>query len=292
MMSSLTAITVIETFMLPDTLGTSKLQIPDEEAIDTLIRQVAREEILSRYQSLQDHEVSGKRSGEIVTEADLQSERRLSQGLIELLPGSTVIGEEAYEANPGIISRFEQQAPVWVLDPLDGTRNYSEGRPCFCVIVALVAKQVTQAGWIFDPLKNIMYSTRRGEGAKREYEPLQTQPAKNLEDMVGSVSKTRRAKIDAQYGTTGTNRPNELVRYRCIGMEYVDMVLGTLDFAEYGNLKPWDHAAGLLLLKESGGHAAHVASKREYVPGPVERSRLIATRTEQNWPDIERLLSD
>ena len=110
--------------------------------------------------------------------------------------------------------------------------------------------------------------------------------------MVGSVGKIRREKIDARYGATGTGRPADLVRYRCIGMEYVDMVLGTLDFAEYGNLKPWDHTAGLLLLKEAGGHAAYVASKQEYVPGPIERSRLIATRTVQNWPDIERLLSD
>ena len=203
-----------------------------------------------------------------------------------------MIGEEAYEADPEIISRFEEAAPVWVLDPLDGTRNFSEGRPCFCVIVALVVQQVTQAGWIFDPLKNIMYYARRGEGVQVDTEALQAQPSKNLEDMVGSVGKTRRAKIDARYGTAGTDRPADLVRYRCIGMEYVDMVLGTLDFAEYGNLKPWDHAAGLLLLKEAGGHAAYVASKREYVPGPIERSRLIATRTAQNWPNIERLLSD
>ena len=292
MISSPTAITVIEIFMPPDTSGSSNLLIPDAKTIDTLIREVAREEILSRYQSLQDHEVSGKQSGEIVTEADIQSERRLTRDLTALLPGSTVIGEEAYEAAPEIISRFEEAAPVWVLDPLDGTRNFSEGRACFCVIVALVAQQVTQAGWIYDPLKNIMYSARRGEGVQRDTEPLQAQPSKNLEKMVGSVGKTRREKIDARYGVAGTGRPADFVRYRCIGMEYVDMLLGTLDFAEYGNLKPWDHAAGLLLLKEAGGHAAYVASRQEYVPGPIERSQLIATRTAQSWSDIEHLLSD
>ena len=137
-----------------------------------------------------------------------------------------------------------------------------------------------------------MYSAIRGEGVKRDAEHLHVQSSKTLENMVGSVSKARREKINARYGAAGANRPADLVRYRCVGMEYVDMVLGTLDFAEYGNLKPWDHTAGLLVLKEAGGHAAYVESKREYVPGPIERSRLIASRTEQNWPEIERLLSE
>ena len=278
--------------MPPNTKSSFNPLIPDVEAVDALISQVAQEEILSRFQSLQEHEITDKRSGEIVTEADIQSERRLARDLTALLPGSSVIGEEAYEVDPEIISRFEDAAPVWVLDPLDGTRNFSEGRACFCVIVALVVQQVTQAGWIYDPLKNVMYSARRGEGVRRDSEPLRAQPPKNLRDMVGSVGKSRRDKIDARYGAVGTGRPADLVRYRCIGMEYVDMVLGTLDFAEYGNLKPWDHTAGVLLLKEAGGHAAFVASKQEYVPGPIECAQLIASRTAQNWPEVERLLSD
>ena len=58
---------------------------------------------------------------------------------------------------------FKEPAPVWVLDPLDGTRNFAEGRPCFCVIVALVDQQITQAGWIFDPEKHYVFCpTGRG----------------------------------------------------------------------------------------------------------------------------------
>ena len=198
--SLLRAITAIETFMPLIRSARPNSYCRMQKAIDTLIRKVAREEILSRYQSLQDHEISGKQSGEIVTEADLHSERRLSRDLTALLPGSEVIGEEAYEADPEIISRFKEEAPVWVLDPLDGTRNYSEGRPCFCVIVALVDQQITQAGWIFD-LKNIMYSARRERA-------LSGTRARNLSrqkisNMVGSVGKMRREKIDIQHGPAG-----------------------------------------------------------------------------------------
>ena len=277
--------------MPPDTISKPKLQIPDSDSVDALIRLVAREEILSRYQSLNDHEVSDKKSGEIVTEADIQSERRLEQGLTALLPGSSVIGEEAYEANPSIIRRFEDVAPVWVLDPLDGTRNFSEGRERFCVIVALVAQHVIQASWIYNPLKDVMYSAILGGGVQQNSEKLASQPPKKLQDMVGSVSKMRRQKINARYGATDANRPAGLVRYRCIGLEYVDLVLGNLDFAEYGNLKPWDHIAGLLLLQEVGGQAAYADSKQGYIPGPIEKSRLIAVRSAQNWTDVERLLS-
>ena len=67
--------------------------MPDAEAIDAIIRKVAREEILSRYQSLQDHEISGKQSGEIVTEADQTANAGSHRDLTALLPGSAVIGE-------------------------------------------------------------------------------------------------------------------------------------------------------------------------------------------------------
>ena len=98
-----------------------------------------------------------------------------------------------------------------------------------------------------------MYSARRGEGVKRNSEALKPQPSKTLEDMVGSVGKMRREKIDAQYGPAGTNRPADFVRYRCIGMEYVDMVLGTPDFAEYVNLKTLGSYGGPSLAKRSRG---------------------------------------
>jgi len=277
--------------MPPETGDVPSLQIPDGQAVDEIIRKVAKEEILSRYQSLQDHEVSDKQSGEIVTAADIESERRLSRDFMSLLPGSTFIGEEEFAANADVMHRFGGEAPVWVLDPLDGTRNFSEGKACFCVIVALVHQQVTQAGWIYDPLNEITYFAGRGLGVYRNGDRLATLPQKRIGDMNGSVGKIRREKIAEKFGSNGPDRPAKLLRYRCIGMEYVDLVQGNLDFAEYGNLKPWDHAAGLLLLKEAGGHAAFVETGKEYVPGPIERSRLVATRSADSWQDVNDLLS-
>ena len=254
-------------------------------------RETLEEEILSRYRSLQDHEISGKKSGEIVTEADIQSERRLALELTELLSGSTVIGEEGYAKNPSIINRFEDEKPIWVLDPLDGTRNFSEGGSCFCVIVALVCQKVTQAGWIYNPLKKTMYSAQLGKGVWRNAKPIDSSPTRIFSHMSGSVGKLRHQNIVSRYGMQGPDRPAHLVRYRCIGMEYVDLVLGNLDFAEYGSLKPWDHAAGALLLHESGGLGAYVDTKQEYVPGPTQAMRFIATRTAKNWPEINQFLA-
>ena len=277
--------------MPPEVSEESKLLMPDEATVEAIIRKVAEEEILSRYQSLQDHEVGDKHSGEIVTAADIESERRLSQDLLDLFPGSTFVGEEGFASDPKVIERFDGNAPVWVLDPLDGTRNFSEGRAYFCVIVALVHRQVTQAGWIYDPLNEIMYSARVGEGVRKNTTSLAAHPPKSIGDMNGSVGRVRREKIAQQYGDDGPDRPAKLVRYRCIGMEYVDLVKGNLDFAEYGNLKPWDHAAGILLLKEAGGHGAYADTLQEYVPGPIERSRYVATRAAKSWPEINRFLS-
>ena len=123
--------------MIPNSLHS----IPNLEAVSKIIITIAKDEILSRFKHLQQNEISEKGMGEIVTAADIQSEIRLAKELTSLIPESKVIGEEEYDQNKSIIERFDGDEPVWVLDPLDGTRNFSQGKPCFCTIVAYCMKK-------------------------------------------------------------------------------------------------------------------------------------------------------
>ena len=86
-----------------------------------------------------------------MTIADKEAESALSARLLGLLPGSKVVGEEAFAYDSGILRQFFGESPVWIIDPIDGTRNFTRSSPEFGVIVALAKQNQVVAGWICDP---------------------------------------------------------------------------------------------------------------------------------------------
>jgi fructose-1,6-bisphosphatase/inositol monophosphatase family enzyme len=273
---------------LDDLLAPSQL-----EEVSAIIRRIAAEEILSRYKRLKDHEIGDKDSGEIVTDADTIGEQRLTDELTRLLPGSVVVGEESYAADESILDRLNGDAPVWILDPVDGTRNFSEGRRRFCVIVALVLRGQTVAGWIYNPLEDEMVSARIGQGITSDKTGLERPAPLPITAMTGSLGQRRRERL-AEEAARGhrDEHTGELLRYRCIGLEYVDLIKGIIHFAEYGQLKPWDHAAGLLFIEESGMYAAYTETGETYWPGPIVRERLVVAPDRDHWEQIKKYLPD
>ena len=272
--------------MIPNSLHS----IPNLEAVSKIIITIAKDEILSRYKHLQQNEISEKGMGEIVTAADIQSEIRLAKELTSLMPESKVIGEEEYDQNKSIMERFDGDEPVWVLDPLDGTRNFSQGKPCFCTIVAYCIKNTTYLGWIYDPINNNMFFAAKGLGAWCNNKKIEKSIAPRLSEMIGSIGKFRREHLSNYYSKLNAELPKRLTRYRCLGMEYVDLARGKLHFAEYNILKPWDHAAGILIMEETGGYGAYVDTNRPYSPGPIINNRFLATYRGRIWKDIYNYL--
>src|SRR3546814_334571 len=136
----------------------------DMDRVTALIREVAAEEIVPRFARLGRNDVVEKTPGDLVTVADLASEKRFGETLPKMLVGSRVLGEEAVANNPGLLSMLDEGQPVWVVDPLDGTGNFSAGLPIFTVIVALVVGGEVRAGWIHDPLNGRMAVAHKGEG--------------------------------------------------------------------------------------------------------------------------------
>lgn len=135
-------------------------------AVAEIVREVALTEILPRFGTLKVHEIRTKtHPGDLVTDADIQAELHLSRLLTALLPGSVVVGEEATHHDRAVLDRLSEDAPVWVIDPVDGTNNFAHGRDSFGVIVALVKKGRTVAGCIHDPVKNITVIGEEGAGA-------------------------------------------------------------------------------------------------------------------------------
>jgi fructose-1,6-bisphosphatase/inositol monophosphatase family enzyme len=224
------------------------------------MKEVAAEEILPRFRRLDADDIREKGPGDLVTVADVASERRLTSALGDLLPGSVAVGEEAVAADPELLSRLGKGEAVWVIDPLDGTASFVAGKAVFTVIVALVSGGDCLAGWIYDPNSDELVSALASAGAWRGGERLAVAPAVEPPveptEMIGAVA--RKGLSDAQHRHLGGKFP-----YHggpgappCAGRDYMDLASGARHFTMYSRLMPWDHVAGVLIHREAGGYAA------------------------------------
>ena len=186
--------------------------LPDIDRVSTIIREVAEAEILPRFRCLAAADVREKGPGDLVTVADEESERQLTRRLMELVPNSAVIGEEAVAVDQKVLDRIFDDAPVWIIDPVDGTSNFASGKPAFGVIVAYARRGETVAGWIHDPLGKRMAVAMKGEGAWSGSDRLRTAPAASLQDMSGVLSsryfdKETRDHLDQQSNNLPAHFP-------------------------------------------------------------------------------------
>lgn len=263
-----------------------------------IMRDVAETEIMSRFRDLKAADISEKAPGDLVTVADQQSERAFGERLPALIPGSEILGEEGYEADPSTLQALAGDAPVWIVDPVDGTFNFAHGKSPFTVIVALVNHGHTRAGWILDPLTGEAVWAVEGEGAQfanqNQPAPVQiSRPGKSYaETKLTAGVKLRKRFERAADELSDVALPAIVDRYRCVGREYMDIALGKIDHASYGSkLKPWDHAAGCLIVRECGGRADHIDSQTPYTAEPDISWRTIGiTGDTRHWNEWHALV--
>ena len=141
------------------------MQLPDIDSVTDTLCVTAAEEILPRFRRLGRGDVRQKGPGDPVTVVDEAAEARLTEALTGLLPGSVVVAEESAARDPSVLDRLNGGAPVWIIDPLDGTNNFTQGRARFVVIVALAQGGRTLAAWIHDPINSVTATAVAGQGA-------------------------------------------------------------------------------------------------------------------------------
>jgi fructose-1,6-bisphosphatase/inositol monophosphatase family enzyme len=270
--------------------------LPDPMRVIRIIRQVAASEILPRFRNLGAGDVAQKRHPrDLVTIADTEAERLLTKLLYPLSPGSAVVGEEGAETNARIIAKLGEDAPVWLIDPVDGTVNFASGTACFAVIVAYCAGGKTLAGWIHDPIADTVVWAVAGEGAWLEQPSGKRSVRLASGGVIGAMkgSLTRRAadRLRGVLAARGLTDPPEIVRYGSVGREYMDLGCGAIQFAQYTRLKPWDHAAGVLIHREAGGFNClrHDCSPYRAEPHIVEETLLLAP-DEATWRTLDEML--
>lgn len=204
--------------------------------------------IAARYRS--NMGVSSKMDRSVVTEADHQIQRRMCSAIRDRFPTHAVLCEETADYLAEMPSPHEAEF-CWVIDPLDGTRNYVRGIPCCCTSIALLQNGQPIVGVIGDMNTPDLYTAVIDQGARLNDSPLSTASIETMGKPVVSF-QTPRTGDDMDRLPSWTRN----VRVRNLGstaMHLAYVASGTLDGAVCLDCRLWDFAAGYLLVTESGG---------------------------------------
>jgi fructose-1,6-bisphosphatase/inositol monophosphatase family enzyme len=264
----------------------------DPDKIARIIRDVAADKIMPRFKQLEESEINTK-SGptDLVTIADIEAEEDLTRIFKDILPGSHVVGEEAVSKNEINMDLLATESdPIWVVDPVDGTMNFAMGDERFGMIIALVQKGEVLQGWLFDIPRDRMGIGEKGggveiNGSKRSY-PVMQNPLSETRGFISRKFLPKKMReelkdvLDTEFGNVET--------YLCCAHEYLDILDGESFFSMYSRIRPWDHLAGAMMLKESGGYVRKW--DRSLYEAGDQRGGVICTDTKENWQKIHDFL--
>ena len=205
--------------------------------------------ILMYFNQLDRLEYSSKGRNDFVSQADVEAERAVLEVLTRAYPDHGVVAEESGER--------EGSEYTWVIDPLDGTTNFLHGFPMFAVSVAVKRGGVLEHGVVYDPLRDEMFTASRGEGAQLNGKRIRVSTTRQLAPaLLGTGFPFRDLGIIEPWMRSFQSLLPKTAGIRRAGAAALDLAYvaaGRLDgFWEFG-LKPWDMAAGALLIREAGG---------------------------------------
>jgi len=260
----------------------------DLDRVAQVLAEVAEQEIMPRWRNLAAGDIREKTGpNDLVTVADEAAERELAARLPDLFPGSILIGEESVEHDRGLLDLLKEHRPVWIVDPVDGTKNFAEGSDRFGVMVALVDRDAMVAAAIYEPVTGRVLLAEHGGGAEMVERDgtrtkLRVAPAAGLDAMEGSLNfrfipdedirKAVRARAEEVL-------PTRHYRRGCAAYDYRMLATAEWHFAFYWKNMPWDHAPGLLIHAEAGGYARRLDG-RVYRPSELDGGLLAA-------PDVD-----
>ena len=245
--------------------------LPDLIILEKLIRQVAKEEILSRFNRV-GYEV--KEDGSLLTEADLSADKRIRESLAEFYPEIAFLSEEMEpEEQDALVKQSEQ---LWCLDPLDGTSNFAAGIPLFATSLALFVNGEVQIGITYDPIRDEMFSAEKGKGASLNGEPLECRPSGFALNKTIAIVDFKRLKPEL-VNRLLSDAPYKSQRNlgSCV-LEWAWMAANRGHLYLHGGMKLWDLAAGTLILEEAGGYSCTLEGESVFRPAMKPRSVLIS----------------
>ncbi len=218
--------------------------------------------LMKHYGHVAKADIRKKSATDFLSFVDEQSEQRIREVILERFPDHAILGEEGGEQG-------RDRKALWIVDPLDGTKNYLSTIPFFAVSIALQWEGRLEVAVIADPVHGDYYTARRGGGAFKNGRAIRVSSITRLEEAflaTGFPFKTRN--MLPRYMALFQEMFGRCVGVRRLGAAALDLALvadGVFDgFWEIG-LKPWDVAAGALLVKEAGGRVTDFWGDDKYL---------------------------
>lgn len=218
-----------------------------------------------------DLQVSKKGTIDLVTKVDFECERMFRDMVAERFPEHQVVAEELGGNEPVKASH------CWIFDPIDGTTNYAHGLPIFCSSLGLEVEGVLTVAAVYDPSRRELFTATRGGGAFLNGVPLRVTAVDNLVDALlvtgfsYGVHARRRSLVDLFEAFLG--RAQAVRRLGSAALDLCYVAAGRFEGFWEQHLKPWDLAAGALLVEEAGGRVTGVDGG----PFDVRAGHVVAT---------------
>ncbi len=206
-----------------------------------------------------------KMPNDFVTEVDQAAEQAIIEILTTAYPTHAILAEESGAS----ANLNDDNENVWIIDPLDGTTNFMHGFPQYCVSIALQQRgQITQAV-VYDPTRNDLFTASKGAGAYLNDKRLRVTKRDRLQDaLIGTGFPFRNMKGLEEYiemFRIMTQKCAGLRRPGAAALDLAYVAAGRLDGFFEKDLKPWDMAAGSLLITEAGGIVGTFAGESDYL---------------------------
>ncbi len=225
--------------------------------------------LLRDFSEVENLQVSSKSLGDFVSKADIKAEQIIKKELMEARPNYGWIGEESIEVFGNDPTRR------WIVDPLDGTTNFLHGIPHWAVSIALEYKNEIVTAVIYDPINDEMFTAEKGEGAWLNDKRMRVSDRKEISKMLFGTGMPFAQRPGLQETLSELNK----LMPKCAGirrngsaaLDLAYVASGRLDGYWERGLKIWDIAAGILLVKESGGLIEGLSSKEN----PLRSGELI-----------------
>ncbi len=244
---------------------------------------LAGKSIMRFYSRLDNLKITSKGFNDYVSEADHESEKIITDVLIKAYPQYKITAEES--GSNDINSEYE-----WFIDPLDGTTNFIHGIPQFAVSVGLCKNKIPIIGVVYDPFKNELFCAEKGKGALMNNKKIRVSKCNSIksaifgtgipyrkQDHSGVYIETLRTLMDAKCGS--------IRRLGAAALDLAYVASGRLDgFWEF-NLKPWDVAAGSIIVLEAGGYISDINGTEKY----FENGNVLAANINLHKNIIENL---
>lgn len=210
--------------------------------------------------------ISKKGDIDLVTEADLASEKFIIEKIKSHYPKHSILAEESGEA-----VLIGDNSWKWIIDPLDGTTNFAHGYPCFCVTMAIEHKGEIVVGVTYDPTRDELFAAEKGKGATLNNKKISVSET----DQLGNALLVTGFPYDISLRDNFTRHFTKMLlssrAVRRDGSAAIDLAYvacGRFDgFWEEG-LKPWDVAAGVLMIEEAGGQVSYFDGSKYSVYKP------------------------